>query len=123
MKSYNYTNKLRNLYKYHTGFLQQEGGSWEEWEGPSSVVCDGGSGLRKMSPIEQQIHDYRISQQRRINEVSAPQEEEPNLFEVLIILPVKSSESYVKFTEMDIWYMYFAPLSNYFMLIEPDNYI
>lgn len=59
----------------------QEG--WDEWDGPSSVVCDGGAG-RKMSPVELQIHEYRQQQQRRVAELQqAPvPEHEPNLFEV-----------------------------------------
>lgn len=52
---------------------------------PSSVVSDGG-GRTSLSPqqsmLQQQINQYRLNQQRKLQEPVAEPEPEPNYFEV-----------------------------------------
>nr|XP_053627671.1 uncharacterized protein LOC128685194 [Cherax quadricarinatus] len=60
-------------------------GGWDSWDVPSSVVSDGG-GRTSLSPqqsmLQQQINQYRLNQQRKLQEPVAEPEPEPNYFEV-----------------------------------------
>lgn len=60
------------------------GGNWDSWDVPSAVVSDGGrqSGP-KLTPLQQQIQDYRYSQQRKLHETETEPEPEPDYFEDL----------------------------------------
>lgn len=63
-------------------------GGWDSWDVPSSVVSDGrGASQSSASPphmtlMQQQINQYRLSQQRKIQEPEPQPEPEPNYFEV-----------------------------------------
>lgn len=61
-------------------------GGWDSWDVPSSVVSDGG-GRASLSPqqslLQQQINQYRLSQQRKMQEPEPEPEPEPNYFEDL----------------------------------------
>ncbi|XP_076036203.1 uncharacterized protein LOC143022096 isoform X2 [Oratosquilla oratoria] len=63
------------------GAQKEEG--WD-WDVPSAVVSDGARGqcgAAKLSPLEQQIQAYRLSQQRKIQEQEAEPEPEPDYFQ------------------------------------------
>ncbi|KAG7155437.1 Receptor-binding cancer antigen expressed on SiSo cells-like [Homarus americanus] len=61
-------------------------GGWDSWDIPSSVVSDGG-GRASLSPhmslLQQQINQYRLNQQRKMQEPDPEPEPEPNYFEDL----------------------------------------
>ncbi|XP_045581627.1 receptor-binding cancer antigen expressed on SiSo cells [Procambarus clarkii] len=61
-------------------------GCWDSWDVPSSVVSDGG-GRASLSPqqsmMQQQINQYRLNQQRKLQESESEPEPEPNYFEDL----------------------------------------
>lgn len=61
-------------------------GGWDSWDVPSSVVSDGG-GRTSLSPqqsmLQQQINQYRLNQQRKLQEPVGEPEPEPNYFEDL----------------------------------------
>lgn len=60
--------------------------NWDAWDGLSSVVSDGNQHTNqrgpKLTPLQQQIQEYRLNQQKKLSE---PQDspEEPNYFEVI----------------------------------------
>ncbi|RXG53871.1 Receptor-binding cancer antigen [Armadillidium vulgare] len=55
--------------------------NWDSWDGLSSIVTDSASHKNpKLTPLQQQIEAYRLSQQKKLTEIS-PLEEEPNYFE------------------------------------------
>ncbi|XP_064088157.1 receptor-binding cancer antigen expressed on SiSo cells-like [Macrobrachium nipponense] len=58
---------------------------WDTWDVPSSVVTDGGGRVTSsnISPLQDHINQYRLSQQKKLLEQPEEQEEEPNYFEDL----------------------------------------
>ncbi|KAK7074333.1 hypothetical protein SK128_003556 [Halocaridina rubra] len=64
----------------------EEYGTWDSWDIPSSVVSDGSGRsavLSNMSPLQEQINQYRLSQQKKLMEQPDDMPEEPNYFEDL----------------------------------------
>lgn len=60
-------------------------GAWDSWDVPSAVVSDGGGRSPPQSQaslLQQQINQYRLNQQRKIQEPEPAPEPEPNYFEV-----------------------------------------
>jgi len=60
--------------------------NWDSWDVPSAIVSDGGgrhSTGPKLSPLQQQIQDYRYTQQRKMQETPLEPEPEPNYFQDL----------------------------------------
>lgn len=61
-------------------------GTWDSWDVPSAVVSDGGGRSAppsQASILQQQINQYRLSQQRKMQEPEPEPEPEPNYFEDL----------------------------------------
>lgn len=61
-------------------------GGWDSWDIPSSVVSDGGGRSQhqpQVSLLQQQINQYRLNQQRKLQEPEPEPEPEPNYFEDL----------------------------------------
>ncbi|KAK4319726.1 hypothetical protein Pmani_009383 [Petrolisthes manimaculis] len=61
-------------------------GGWDSWDVPSSVVSDGRGASQSpphMTLLQQQINQYRLSQQRKMQEPEPQPEPEPNYFEDL----------------------------------------
>ncbi|KAG0715898.1 Receptor-binding cancer antigen expressed on SiSo cells [Chionoecetes opilio] len=58
---------------------------WDSWDVPSSVVSDGGRSqhLPPVSLLQQQINQYRLTHQRKMQESEPEPEPEPNYFEDL----------------------------------------
>lgn len=90
---YSGTLEIVNESKKIMSFLPQTSednniGGWDSWDVPSSVVSDGrGASQSSTSPphmtlMQQQINQYRLSQQRKIQEPEPETEPEPNYFEV-----------------------------------------
>lgn len=70
-------------------------GTWDSWDVPSAVVSDGGGRSAppsQASILQQQINQYRLSQQRKMQEPEPEPEPEPNYFELGDVLLRKSGD-------------------------------